>query len=156
MTFRGSGVSEAARPTSSVPAKEKAAVTKTEQTPLKPLAKAPGLCERSALARSKFDMAADAPLPVSTADVLVVNAACRAAATVEDDGSEDENDDDQQLEAGRPELFFSVAKGAEDIDEDDQEPEDGDPCLCECELGSLEREAKCAPLSARHQSSTAQ
>lgn len=40
---RGLGVSDAARPTSSVPAKEKAAVTKTEQTPLKPFAKAPGL-----------------------------------------------------------------------------------------------------------------
>lgn len=34
----GLGVSEAARPTSSVPANEKAAVTKTEHTPLKPLA----------------------------------------------------------------------------------------------------------------------
>lgn len=56
---RGLGVSDAARPTSSVPAiarvnwdlvkkedgdlqKEKAAVTKTAQTPLKPLANAPG------------------------------------------------------------------------------------------------------------------
>jgi len=35
-------VSAAARPTSSVPEKEKAAVTKTEQKPLKPFLKAPG------------------------------------------------------------------------------------------------------------------
>ena len=45
MVLRGSGVSEAARPTSSVPAKENAAVTNTEQTPLKPLANAPGLLQ---------------------------------------------------------------------------------------------------------------
>src|SRR5258708_2988359 len=42
IVLRGLGVSEAARPTSSVPAKAKAAVTKTAQTPLKPLANAPG------------------------------------------------------------------------------------------------------------------
>ena len=42
MTFRGLGCSVAAKPTSSVPANEKAAVTKTAQTPLKPLANAPG------------------------------------------------------------------------------------------------------------------
>jgi hypothetical protein len=40
--LRGLAVSAAARPTSSVPAKAKAAVTKTLQTPLKPLLKAPG------------------------------------------------------------------------------------------------------------------
>jgi len=45
MVLRGSGVSEAASPTSSVPAKENAAVTNTEQTPLKPLANAPGLLQ---------------------------------------------------------------------------------------------------------------
>ena len=42
---RGLAVSAAARPTSSVPPKEKAAVTKTEQRPLKPLWKAPGSCQ---------------------------------------------------------------------------------------------------------------
>src|SRR5271169_6834739 len=41
--FRGFSVSAAARPTSSVPAKAKAAVTNTLQRPLKPLWKAPGL-----------------------------------------------------------------------------------------------------------------
>ena len=35
--LRGFSVSAAARPTSSVPAKAKAAVTKVEQSPLKPL-----------------------------------------------------------------------------------------------------------------------
>lgn len=40
----GLGCSVAARPTSSVPAKEKAAVTKTEHTPGKPFARAPGSC----------------------------------------------------------------------------------------------------------------
>jgi len=45
MVFRGLGVSEAARPTSSVPANEKAAVTKTRQIPLKPDANAPGFCQ---------------------------------------------------------------------------------------------------------------
>lgn len=44
MDLRGLGVSEAAKPTSSVPAKANAAVTKTEQTPLKPFEKAPGFC----------------------------------------------------------------------------------------------------------------
>lgn len=39
------GCSVAARPTNSVPAKEKAAVTKTLQTPLKPLANVPGFCQ---------------------------------------------------------------------------------------------------------------
>jgi hypothetical protein len=42
---RGLAVSAAARPTSSVPVKAKAAVTKTAQRPLKPLLKAPGLCQ---------------------------------------------------------------------------------------------------------------
>lgn len=41
MVLRGLGVSEAARPTSSVPANEKAAVTKTLQTPLNPFANPP-------------------------------------------------------------------------------------------------------------------
>ncbi len=41
--FRGLTASAAARPTSSVPVKAKAAVTKTVQKPLKPLLKAPGL-----------------------------------------------------------------------------------------------------------------
>ena len=40
--LRGLAVSAAARPTSSVPVKAKAAETKTEQRPLKPLWKAPG------------------------------------------------------------------------------------------------------------------
>jgi len=41
--FRGgSGVSKAARPTSLIPAKAYAEVTKTVQTPLRPLANAPG------------------------------------------------------------------------------------------------------------------
>lgn len=40
--MRGFLVSAAARPTSSVPEKEKAAVMKTLQRPLKPLLKAPG------------------------------------------------------------------------------------------------------------------
>lgn len=38
----GFSASAAARPTSSVPENAKAAVTKTEQTPLKPFLKAPG------------------------------------------------------------------------------------------------------------------
>ena len=41
-TFRGLSVSAAQRPTNSVPEKENAAVTKTEQRPLNPLLKAPG------------------------------------------------------------------------------------------------------------------
>lgn len=41
--FWGSLLSAAARPTSSVPEKEKAAVTKTLQKPGKPAEKAPGL-----------------------------------------------------------------------------------------------------------------
>jgi len=45
IALRGLGVSEAARPMSSVPAKAKAAVTKTVQTPLNPLANAPGLSQ---------------------------------------------------------------------------------------------------------------
>lgn len=47
MVLRGLGVSVAARPTSSVPANEKAAVTNTAQTPLKPLANAPGFCHKA-------------------------------------------------------------------------------------------------------------
>lgn len=43
--FRGSAASAAAKPTSSVPAKANAAVTKTEQKPLKPFRKAPGWCQ---------------------------------------------------------------------------------------------------------------
>jgi len=42
MDFRGLEASAAARPTSSVPPKAKAATTKTEQKPLKPLLNAPG------------------------------------------------------------------------------------------------------------------
>ncbi len=45
MVLRGLGVSVAARPTSSVPANENAAVTNTAQTPLKPFANAPGSCQ---------------------------------------------------------------------------------------------------------------
>lgn len=45
IVLRGLGVSEAARPTSSVPANAKAAVTKTAQTPLNPFANAPGSCQ---------------------------------------------------------------------------------------------------------------
>jgi hypothetical protein len=41
--FLGSAVSAAPRPTISVPEKAKAAVTKTEQTPLNPSLNAPGL-----------------------------------------------------------------------------------------------------------------
>lgn len=41
--LRGLTASAAARPTSSVPVKASAAVTKTVQRPLKPLLKAPGL-----------------------------------------------------------------------------------------------------------------
>jgi hypothetical protein len=41
--FLGSAVSAAPRPTISVPENAKAAVTKTEQTPLKPSLNAPGL-----------------------------------------------------------------------------------------------------------------
>src|SRR5690606_29170626 len=40
--LRGLAVSVAARPSNAVPAKEKAAVTNTEQRPLKPSTKAPG------------------------------------------------------------------------------------------------------------------
>lgn len=43
--LRGLAVSAAASPTSSVPAKAKAALTKQEQRPLKPLLKAPGSCQ---------------------------------------------------------------------------------------------------------------
>jgi len=43
--FLGLADSAEAKPTNSVPAKAKAAVTKTEQTPLNPLAKAPGCCQ---------------------------------------------------------------------------------------------------------------
>ena len=42
IVFRGLAVSAAANPTSSVPENAKAAVTKTEQTPLKPFANGPG------------------------------------------------------------------------------------------------------------------
>ncbi|CAG8701648.1 14547_t:CDS:2, partial [Acaulospora colombiana] len=45
MVLRGFGVSDAASPTSSVPANENAAVTNTAQTPLNPLANAPGSCQ---------------------------------------------------------------------------------------------------------------
>lgn len=45
--LRGFAVSAAARPTSSVPVKEKAAVTKTLQSPLKPWLNAPGSCQYS-------------------------------------------------------------------------------------------------------------
>ena len=44
--LRGFWVSAAARPTSSVPVKAKAAVTNTAQSPLKPLLKAPGSCQK--------------------------------------------------------------------------------------------------------------
>jgi len=43
--FLGFSVSAAARPTSSVPLNANAAVTKTEQRPLKPLWNAPGWCQ---------------------------------------------------------------------------------------------------------------
>ena len=43
--LRGLAASAAARPVSSVPPNEKDAVTKTEQKPLKPFAKAPGSCQ---------------------------------------------------------------------------------------------------------------
>jgi hypothetical protein len=42
IVLRGLGVSDAARPTSSVPANANPAMTNTAQTPLKPLANAPG------------------------------------------------------------------------------------------------------------------
>ncbi|CAF4447059.1 unnamed protein product, partial [Adineta steineri] len=43
IVFSGLSVSAAANPTNSVPEKEKAAITKTEHTPLNPFANAPGL-----------------------------------------------------------------------------------------------------------------
>lgn len=43
--LRGFGVSAAASPTSSVPAKENAAVTNTAHTPLNPFARAPGFSQ---------------------------------------------------------------------------------------------------------------
>jgi hypothetical protein len=43
--FRGLGVSVAANPTSSVPEKLNAAVTKVAATPLKPAASGPGSCQ---------------------------------------------------------------------------------------------------------------
>src|SRR5258706_451659 len=45
IVLRGLGVSEAARPTGSVPANAKAAGRKKEQKPFNPFAKAPGSCQ---------------------------------------------------------------------------------------------------------------
>lgn len=87
---RPTGCSVAARPTSSVPAKEKAAVTNTEQTPGKPLASAPGSCHSLAPQYSPY-WPEDGPPPSTKTSAAMRNMAIVISLRHDDQNSSSAN-----------------------------------------------------------------
>lgn len=108
--LRGLGVSVAASPTSSVPEKLNAAVTKTAHTPLNPFASAPGSCQYLSWHLSIACCLLDGAHSLA-ADVLAVRSTTRSTTAVEHDPDDKEHDDDGELKRRGKELFFGIAEG---------------------------------------------
>lgn len=65
--------------------------------------------------------------PVASSNVFVVLSIGRATTANTDNTDEDEHDDDEELQTGRPELFFGKTEGTENTNDCDQNPKDSDP-----------------------------
>jgi len=117
MVLRGLGVSEAARPTSSVPAKAKAAVTNTVQTPLKPLANAPGSLQYLPPMYSLYMPLLGPPPQMQTLNNGTRLEFFRYGGWQEyAHANENEHDDDEKFQARRPEFLLSEAQRSKDRD----------------------------------------
>lgn len=97
--LRGFGCSAAARPTSSVPAKEKAAVTKTEHRPAHKEVRAVEAKIRVHDARRTFEAIREGSWVVKQAGAIVFSKSARGGTTSkhEDESREEENDDDREF-----------------------------------------------------------
>lgn len=127
IVLRGSGVSVAANPTSSVPAGQRETGQRLSRGTLprrEELTKREGGSHEHGAHSLEAVCEASRVAEVLAAKILSVGSARGPSSTVHDDTDEDEHDDDEELEAGRPKLFFGVSQGTKDVDEDDEEPED--------------------------------
>lgn len=132
--MRGFAVSAAPRPTSSVPAKAKAAVTKTEQSPLKPFSNAPGFCQYlpyeirhiRSKRREKGRRCWFYP------DISFI----RTTSDVNNDGKDNEADDSDDLYDGEDEFCLAISSGAKEVDYNDRYEKDGDLAADEYTLDS--------------------
>lgn len=125
--FWGFSVSAAARPTSSVPEKEKAAVTKTPQKPAKPLLKAPGLYQVRAPQYSPYLPLLGPPPQAKTTLKLVSLDGILEEFCSANSPHEHEDNNGRQLQQRNPELFFGIAQDTKDVNQDDGDQEEGDP-----------------------------
>ena len=113
--LRGLAVSAAARPTSSVPAKAKAALTKTEQRPWKPFLKAPGLRQYCA---PMYAPPGPPPIFRITPRMLL------ESAVSDEIGKNDfihESHDRNDLDDTEDELCLTITLDAEEVDADDKQ-----------------------------------
>lgn len=106
MTLRGLGDSATARPTTSVPAMEKAAVTKTAATPLNPLASGPGCEDMVSMTSPQQENAVTHILPVPISNERAKFAVFRSSAEYHNEAEETEQRGDKELDAACDELFL--------------------------------------------------
>jgi len=121
--FLGFAVSAAAKPTSSVPAKEKAAVTNTLHKPLKPLLKAPGLYQY------RSPMYSPLGLPPVSMQIprMLLNHQHILASQVEVWKALHETNHSNNLDDREDKLCFTISLDAEEVYGNNDDQEDRNP-----------------------------